>query len=73
MCFCRSRARSQTLNVCKNLQPVLDKDLNIFVSSLYYGDADSQARLKLSRLVQYPNVIWSLMYHELLPPLRVLV
>ena len=57
------RDEEEPLQDAVPIEPI--EDLNIFVSGLYYGDADSRARLKLSRLVQYPNVIWSLMYHAL--------
>ena len=42
------------------------EDLRLFVTSHYEGDRDTQAQLKLSRLVQYPNIIWSLLYHALI-------
>ena len=44
----------------------LMQDLRLFGTSHYEGDRDTQAQLKLSRLVQYPNVIWSLLYHALI-------
>ena len=46
------------------IEPMLD--LRIFVTNHYNGGEDARAQLQLSRLVQYPNVIWSLLYHALI-------
>ena len=41
-------------------------DLWFFVTNHYHGGEQGQAQLLLSRLVWYPNVIWSLLYHALI-------
>ena len=46
------------------IEPMLD--LSIFVTNHYHGGDDARAQLQLSRLVRYPNVIWSLLYHALI-------
>ena len=46
------------------IEPMVD--LRCFVKNHYEGGGDARAQLKLSRLVRYPNVIWSLLYHALI-------
>ena len=58
------RSKEAPLQDTVTMEPM--EDLRLFVTSHYEGDCDTQAQLKLSRLVRYPNVIWSLLYHALI-------
>ena len=41
-------------------------DVRLFVTNHYWDSEEGRAQLQLSRLVRYPNIIWSLLYHALI-------